>query len=195
MNHDLAINYYGKGIIYKDEAKLLLEYSLFAASPVVEVGTLRGGTALLLAMNLWLYSREAIVISIDKVTRWHRTYNKWLQKGNIDLLELKRLFFLKGDACQIIEDQDIKPGMVFLDGCHCYDCVMKDIAQLRDRIQPGGYWAFHDIALEGSVQPKKLIHGGRLFQVAKAITDSALNEFSLIDETHNMHVYQKHEPS
>ena len=39
-------------------------------------------------------------------------------------------------------------GMVFIDGGHAYDTVLKDYLAWADHVMPGGYLVFHDIFLD-----------------------------------------------
>ena len=75
----------------------------------------------------------------------------------------------------------------FVDACHCYACVSKDIAAWAPRIAPGGMLVFHDSSLWQNLNPD-VSHPTRncRYGVLRAIMDSEkyLEPFTLHSIVH-----------
>lgn len=69
---------------------------------------------------------------------------------------------------------------IFIDGCHCYECVSSEIVAWKDRILPGGLIVFHDVdSRYEKTKDCQWYHGDLRSQggVYKAVIESKLEEF------------------
>ena len=77
---------------------------------------------------------------------------------------------------------------VFLDGCHCEECVRGELEAYSKRIPPGGYLLLHDCAEEYRDYPAdQTYHGGlprefRVIQEAERFLEENPN-FELVETT------------
>lgn len=66
----------------------------------------------------------------------------------IDIIPMQSL----GPHCRLVQgpSADVAPLVpspihwLFIDGCHCHDCVAKDTELYYPKLAPGGYLAYHD---------------------------------------------------
>lgn len=61
---------------------------------------------------------------------------------NKELLEIENVAFCKGDSAKYTIASDLH--LVFVDGCHSYECVKNDIRNFTPHIPVGGMIVFHD---------------------------------------------------
>ena len=73
---------------------------------------------------------------------WHdKNYLQTVQKVN----DYKNIEILRGitwEMANFVDDNSI--DIVYIDACHSYECVMKDIESWIPKVKKGGIMAFHD---------------------------------------------------
>ena len=180
---------YRFGVITDDDKAVLVD-SLRVTSvnlgnkkgTIVEVGTLRGKTTkgiLNVVLDLgWNIS----LVTIDKDPRCRVSWMRLC--GGLEL----ESFFVAGTNPDALRDVD-EILWAFVDGCHCEECVAKDIRAIAPKIPVGGQICFHDAGpqVEVGMLVHERYHGDgkkRLYGVTTAIEKSSEMEgFVLVDES------------
>ena len=106
----------------------------------------------------------------------------------------KRCLGLKGTCTQYFLEgkttdraTNFKDGSIvwlFIDACHCFECVSKEIELYTPKIAAGGYILFHDTAMQQHEQ--WVTHNPpRRYGVTKAIAKSIelKNQFTFVHES------------
>jgi len=137
--------------IKKEISELLRILMPLRLKHVLEIGTSRGGTLLLLSKAL---SEDAILISIDlprgSFGGGYPLLRKFIysnfRKGK------QKIILIRGDSHsrKTLEKvkcilQDSKLDFLFIDGDHTYEGVKKDFEMYSPLVRKGGIIAFHDI--------------------------------------------------
>jgi predicted O-methyltransferase YrrM len=118
---------------------------------ILEIGTAKGGTLLLLSRSA---SPDATLISIDLPSGMHGGgYPRW--KAHLFrrfVLATQNLHLLRGNshlretyekAVEVLRDKPV--DLLFIDGDHSYSGVKQDYDQYRTLVRQGGLIVFHDI--------------------------------------------------
>lgn len=108
---------------------------------VVEIGVKRAGTSLLLLSELDAMGREADLYGVDVAS----SAKNWWGRRMPSKAGVVRTKFLHAKGFKAADHfaQD-SVSLVFLDGCHCYDCVFAEISAWRLCVRVGGFMVFHD---------------------------------------------------
>jgi len=165
LNIDFAKAMNVKGFLDDAEAKRLYILGLEASkfSPCLEIGSYCGKSAIYLGTAC--KENNAVLFSID-----HHTGSEEQQPGQeyfdpdlldretgkIDTLRLFRKtiddFDLGNAVIPVIGRSEVigrawstQLGLIFIDGSHAYESVLKDYQIWAKHILPGGYLVFHDI--------------------------------------------------
>lgn len=165
MKIDFAKALIVKGFLDEAEARRLYAMTLEASklAPCLEIGSYCGKSAIFLGSAC--RENNAVLFSID-----HHTGSEEQQPGQeyfdpdlldhetgkIDTFRLFRKtiddFDLSNTVVPIIGRSEVvgsawttKLGLVFIDGSHAYESVLKDYQIWSKHVLPGGYLAFHDI--------------------------------------------------
>jgi hypothetical protein len=48
--------------------------------------------------------------------------------------------------------------LALIDGCHCYECALKDFSNIEEFVEPGGVVMFHDFGEDQQDQPQPRGH-------------------------------------
>lgn len=128
------------------------------ARRVLEIGTFDGGTALNLAANL---PADGRVTTVDLPVDWsgslalhvptdavNVTSRRTVATKYRDTVYEGRIRQVYGDSAQI--DWATLGGpfdLIFVDGCHSYDYVLKDTANALAHLRPGGLLLWHDYGI------------------------------------------------
>jgi hypothetical protein len=96
--------------------------------------------------------------------------------------------FIEGQSFELAKTINDPVTWVFVDGCHCYDCVAKDIQSWGEKVVPGGYLLAHDCHPDyKGYQEQQFYHGTKAvgFGVIEAVADSKLlkDQFDFICQT------------
>lgn len=181
------------GKVQLAELQLILSYAYLGSLRsrfVVEVGTWHGKTTRMLSELLLRISPQAIVITIDKM-RDISSNKKPNDLTNEALLESGNLIHVFGDSREVARAWTFAPGFVFIDGCHCKECVKADAAAWLPKICAGGYAAFHDVGAQGKIPKKFNVHVGRDNDVSGALKETNFSEFMKTEQKMSLRVYQK----
>jgi hypothetical protein len=96
--------------------------------------------------------------------------------------------FIEGSSFEIAQRVRSPVTWVFVDGCHCYDCVAKDISSWGEKVVPGGFLLAHDCHPDyKNYKEEQFYHGDKPvgFGVIQAVNDAVLlkEEFDFICQT------------
>lgn len=154
-----------KGFLDEAEARRLYTLALEASrsGPCLEIGSYCGKSAIYLGAAC--KENQAVLFSVD-----HHTGSEEQQPGQeyfdpdlldketgkIDTFRLFRKtiddFDLQDTVIPVIGRSDVigrawktPLGLIFVDGSHAYESVLKDYQIWADHVLPGGYLVFHDI--------------------------------------------------
>ena len=124
---------------------------------LLEIGTARGGTSLLLARAL---RRPATVVSVDlaprcRTERLGRAF-PWRTTAHLRTLDSHR-------AESVGTLRELQPSgydVVFIDGDHSYDGVRLDAMRFAPLARPGGMLVFHDIVPVAPTDHSGIFVGG-----------------------------------
>jgi len=126
--------------------------------------------------------------------------DRWKEVG----VPLAKLISPEIDAdfieCPAVEAEQQIPDpiyWVFCDGCHCRECVDAEIAAYGPRIQPGGFFIFHDCGEEyRGYPPDQEYHGdaARQFGVIEGVTESSIlkEDFELVATSDSRPIRTEH---
>lgn len=106
---------------------------------VVEIGVKRAGTSRLLLAELANMGRPADLIGVDIAG----AAKSWWARRMPKRFGLVNARFIREKGYKAAEGfNDV--ALLFVDGCHCFDCVHAEISAWRLRVRVGGYMVFHD---------------------------------------------------
>lgn len=183
---------YNFGLVNLEEGKAIYEIlellsERFPFLNVLEIGVYQGGTARAICRILGDLRQPFQYYGIDK-------------KMEIDLSKFSNEIFIEKDA----NDHtilDILPKIfhfLFIDGCHCKECVMKEAEIYLDRLVPKGIVVFHDTSEKSQGDPIPGGCEGKTIGVLSALKELRLEEkgFAFIREEipiekHGIRFYQK----
>jgi len=113
---------------------------------VMEVGTANGGSAMLMS-----FSTQAKIIGFDIFTQYNDTAGvSSFNRNNAESTATNhgfadRFSLFTGDVeAMNLRIKDSSIDLVFIDACHLYEHVKKDIAYCWPKIRPGGVLCGHD---------------------------------------------------
>ena len=152
----------------------------------IELGLNTGRTTFAVARFLDKVYEDFLCIGIDfaRTRGKHRMLRQWKQGTGKHYLNGKVIFLIE-DTQLIGKMFEGVAAYIFLDACHCYECVKKDIAAWKNKIEIGGFFVLHDTGTEcqGVTFQKSHAKKPAILNVIKAIKDSNLEEnFKLVDE-------------
>ena len=109
---------------------------------LVEIGTCRGKTGRVIIDIMNRTRRKSIFYTVDIVER----VGVEEVKGMFEDSEYVRGGTLLGGSMGVKNFLPEKIHWIFIDGCHCYECVNAEIKEYVPRVVPGGFVLFHDCA-------------------------------------------------
>jgi len=137
----LVSNSTNKGLLLLefDEAALLFRLARSKpAAQIVEIGRFCGGSAFLFAVAS---DQDSMVTSIDIAPQNDELLQIALKKSGL----AHKVHLLVGDS----HDSEAKVDfydLIFVDGDHSYEGVLKDYEHWKKAVKPGGYLVFHNAA-------------------------------------------------
>ncbi|HUK25054.1 MAG TPA: class I SAM-dependent methyltransferase [Terriglobales bacterium] len=150
-----AYNRNSRGLETEELAALLSMAKFLETKKIFEIGTCDGGTALNLAANT---SPETQVFTLDLGPNWNGEFSIKTPAGfqyptDASLIGQrfhgtpyeKKITQVFGDSAKF--DWSTLPGpfdMVFIDGCHFYEYVVRDTENAMKNLRPGGLVVWHD---------------------------------------------------
>ncbi len=132
--------------ISREEAHALFKYAQLTSSNLLEIGTRRGGSTVILGLSD--PDRSSRVYSIDHYEPAHDPPGRF--QRNKDLMNDNGL------KCNIVWENSVKYaeqwnktlGLLFIDGDHTYDGVTKDLLNYTPYVEVGGFILIHDYIAE-----------------------------------------------
>jgi predicted O-methyltransferase YrrM len=131
------------GWLRPEDADELWELARSADGPILEIGTYRGKSAVLLALALKDANRQSHLYSID------------IDRANLSLAAdeasargvAERIVFVHGTVAAFARAYPhVRPAVTFVDGDHSRVGVDRDVAVLERIVPVGGLILFHDFA-------------------------------------------------
>ena len=105
----------------------------------VEVGVYKARTSISVMTILNAFKIKSKLICIDKDPLAQRYWNKSC-KNYVGLCKSE---FVLSDSWSFTP-REKRLAWVFIDACHCYECVKKDLVHWAPLVAPGGFLIFHD---------------------------------------------------
>ena len=162
----------------------------------IEFGTHLAGTSkvIIQALNELQCESTFIGIDIDKPQKHarggqFRAKDVWQQEcSGIAKIGPCRARFIEGQSFEIAKTSPDPVTWVFVDGCHCFDCVDRDVTSWGEKVVPGGYLLAHDCHPDyKDYKEQQFYHGSKPvgFGVIEAIDGSKLlkEKFDFICQT------------
>jgi predicted O-methyltransferase YrrM len=152
------------GWLLDDDALKLYELAYFSPGPVLEIGTYRGKSAILMAGALRDAGREESIVSLDVDVDSLRVAMSLARERGL----AERLALARGTAEGLFRAfPAMRPRFVFLDGDHSRRGVARDLRALRDRVPVEGLLLLHDYHDARNADPAELDYG-----VVEAVEES-----------------------
>jgi predicted O-methyltransferase YrrM len=152
------------GWMLDEDALKLYELAYSSDGPILEIGTYRGKSAVLMAMALRDAGRAGPVVSLD-VDAEALAVARLLadERGLAD-----RVALVRGTAEALFRSLPaLRPGLVFLDGDHSKRGVARDLRALENHVPSGGLLLFHDYHDARNADPAEPDYG-----VVEAVDES-----------------------
>ncbi len=131
------------GWLLPEDAALLHELAGETGGPVLEIGTYRGRSAVLMATAIEEAGGDAIIYSVDIGADAGRSAA--VEAGRRGLAH--RLVFARGTLAAFARAYPrLRPTLTFVDGDHTREGVERDLAVLRSMVPAGATIVFHDYA-------------------------------------------------
>lgn len=152
----------------------------------VELGVLHAQTTENIFKVLDAFGCGGPLLSVDSAKSSEQQYHSRKFPPSVYGV-FKRL--LSWEAASAVAITGYRVAWIFIDACHCFDCVSRDIAAWAPLVVPGGVMAFHDSGQE-QIDAKQLVHERyhadgivRRYGVATACDKAKeLEDFELVKE-------------
>lgn len=129
------------GWLRPEDAEALHALALASRGPVLEIGTYRGKSAVLMALALVQAGGDETLFTVDVDRRsLDAAAAHARERGVAD-----RIVFVRGTASAFARAHPhLRPALTFVDGDHSRVAVDRDLAALRPLVPAGGRLVFHD---------------------------------------------------
>lgn len=177
------------------DALKLYELAYHCTGDILELGTSRGLSALVMASALRDAGRAGQLVTVEL-----RSAISEQARQNLAERELAdRVDFRVGDAashCATLLDERRQFGLVFVDHSHAYEPMVTACKQLPELVIPGGFVVFHDFADRRNSRRRNIGESGEEYGVYGAVED-ALNKdaFSFYGIYGCCGVFRRRDPS
>jgi predicted O-methyltransferase YrrM len=152
------------GWLLEDDALKLYELVYLSPGPILEIGTYRGKSAILMAGALRDAGRQKSIVSLDVDSGALGIAMSLARERGL----AERLALARGTAEGLFRAYPgLRPRFVFLDGDHSRRGVARDLQALRDRVPAGGLLLLHDYHDARNADPDELDYG-----VVEAVEES-----------------------
>ena len=129
------------GMLYPADAQKLYELAWHAEGPILEIGTHKGRSTVLLATAQRDAGREEVVVSMDISRQFLGEARETIARAGLG----SRVVLVQGTRSALGGALlPITPALVFVDGDHTYDGVARDLAAIERIVPAGGVVAMHD---------------------------------------------------
>ena len=144
------------GWLLDDDALKLYELAHAASGPILEIGTYRGKSTILMATALRDAGRDGPVVSLDVDAAGLREAASHASRLGV----ADRLVLVRGTAQALLRSRPgFVPSLVFLDGDHSRRGVARDLRALRDRVPAGVPILLHDYEDVRNADPSEPDYG------------------------------------
>jgi hypothetical protein len=131
------------GWLRPGDAAKLYELAQGVDGPILEVGTFRGKSAILMALARSEVGREGMIFSLDVDEAGQRLAEAEARRRGV----AQRIVFVHGTLEAFARAYpQMRPGAIFLDGDHTLEGVRRDLEVLERLAPAGGQLLFHDFA-------------------------------------------------
>jgi Methyltransferase domain len=152
------------GWLLDEDAMKLYELAYSSSGPILDVGTYRGKSAILMACALRDAGSAGPVVSLDVDPDAVRAAAALAA----DRAVADRMALVRGTAEQLFRAvPGLRPSLVFLDGDHSRRGVARDLKALEPRVPAGGSLLFHDYHDARNDDPTEPDYG-----VVRGVTES-----------------------
>lgn len=148
------------------------EFGANVGIKMIELGVANGGTTI--GIYNWcvkfyvLFRWQGFDMAIGKPSFEPDGWGEFIE-GNFHSLGV----YAKGRECNLL----------FIDGCHCYECVMKDFAIFSSKVCKRGFILFHDTNSHPDWQNHhEQCQPGRMIETRRALRDLQLYPVTLRDD-------------
>lgn len=139
------------GWLSENDSAILQKYTQLAPDLIIEIGTYCGRSALVIGQGIEESNYTPKFYAVDP--HYHTTLTRF---STADMLlcysalatipdygqHVRRLVIESEKAACLFDNNTI--DMIFVDGNHTYDFVVKDITHWLKKLKPTGYMIFHD---------------------------------------------------
>jgi len=144
------------GWLLEGDALKLYELAHSADGPILEIGTYRGKSTIIMASALRDAGRGGPIVSLDvDAIGLEEAAAAARARGVAD-----RIALVRGTVAALLRSHPgFAPTLVFLDGDHSRRGVARDLAALRDRVPRGALLLFHDFHDDRNADPAQPDYG------------------------------------
>ena len=130
-----------EGWLLREDAEALYALALASRGPIVEIGTYRGKSAILMALALVEADSDQILFTVDFDRRClHAAASHARERGVAG-----KIVFVRGTVAAFARAYPhVRPALTFVDGDHSQTGVERDLAALQPLVPVGGKLVFHD---------------------------------------------------
>jgi predicted O-methyltransferase YrrM len=152
------------GWLLDEDALKLYELAYFSSGPILDVGTYRGKSAILMAWALRDARRPGPIVSLDVDGEAPRVAARLAAERDVG----ERIVLVRGTAEQLFGAvPGLSPSLVFLDGDHSRRGVARDLRALEPVVPASGLLLFHDYHDARNADPSEPDYG-----VVQAVEES-----------------------
>jgi len=171
MSRDTGYLMYIQGMVDDDELKLLGKYAeeVDSGGVIVDIGTSDGKAALYLG-SVSKPNTKVFTVDIEIEERFYK---------HVDYMELNhKVFYIRCTSSRLAGLWTTPIDMIFIDGSHNFEDVVKDIEKWVPHVKKGGIIAFHD-------------YGNKAFGVTEAVDQFADKLYTKLDSCQLVYLAQK----
>jgi hypothetical protein len=129
------------GWMLPGDAEKLYELAQETSGPVLEIGTYRGRSAVLMGLAGRAAGRDTVIYSIDVERVALRAGRQAAEAHGV----ADRIVFVHGTLAAFARAYpQLRPALTFVDGDHSMEGASRDVARLRGIVPSGGLILFHD---------------------------------------------------
>ncbi|HEY2006307.1 MAG TPA: class I SAM-dependent methyltransferase [Solirubrobacteraceae bacterium] len=131
------------GWLLTEDADKLYELARSTPGPILEIGTYRGKSTVLMALALKEAQRETLIYTLDVDRSAAEAAAAEARARNV----ADQIVFLRGTVAAFARAYPhVRPALTFVDGDHSRAGVDRDLAVLEKLVPAGGLMLFHDFA-------------------------------------------------
>ncbi len=129
------------GWLLPEDAEALYALALESHGPILEIGTYRGKSAILMALALVEAGGDEIVFTVDFDRRSLDAAASHARERDV----AEKIVFVRGTSVAFARAYPhVRPAVTFVDGDHSQSGVGRDLAAVQALVPVGGRLVFHD---------------------------------------------------